>query len=133
MRISTSADRPTVSIQNGLPICLLISSESAWSSSEKNGFGPGGGSSSAGSKSTVKAEPLLRDAVHVRVIGVLRIALVDVDQRGDVLHDGCRQPLRHRVPVALHEHEGDDRLQQDHRRDDDEQRAAHKGPSASRS
>ena len=34
-----------------------------------------------------------------------------------------RQALRHRLPVALHEDEGDDRLQQDHRRDDDDQRA----------
>ena len=34
-----------------------------------------------------------------------------------------RQALRHRLPVALHEDEGDHRLQQDHRRDDDDQRA----------
>ena len=29
MRISTSAERPTVSIQNGRPICFLSSSEIA--------------------------------------------------------------------------------------------------------
>src|SRR5947199_297422 len=54
MRISTSAERPTVSIQNGRPICLPISSDKAWSSSEKNGFGPGGGRSVTGRKSTTR-------------------------------------------------------------------------------
>ena len=51
MRISTSDDLPTVSIQNGRLI-LRSSTDSAWSSSEKNGFGPGGGISVAGRKST---------------------------------------------------------------------------------
>ena len=35
-------------------------------------------------------EPLLRDAPQLRPVGVLRIALVDVDQRGDVLHHARR-------------------------------------------
>ena len=42
----------TVSIQNGRPICLRSSTDSAWSSSEKNGLGPGGGISASGRKST---------------------------------------------------------------------------------
>ena len=54
MRISSSAERPTVSIQNGRPICFRTSSDSAWSTSEKNGFGPGGGSSFTGRKSTTR-------------------------------------------------------------------------------
>ena len=54
MRISTSAERPTVSVQNGRPICLRNSTDSAWSSSEKNGFGPGGGMSEIGRKSTTR-------------------------------------------------------------------------------
>ncbi len=52
MRSSTRFERPTVSTQNGRPICLRTSSDSAWSSSEKNGFGPIGGISWTGRKST---------------------------------------------------------------------------------
>ena len=70
-----------------------------------------------------QAEPLLRDAADLRLVGILRIAAVDVDQRGDVLHHAGRQPLGDDVPVPLHEHEGDHRLQDHHRHDDDEQRA----------
>ena len=54
-------------------------------------------------------QPLLRDAPQLRAVLVLRIVLVDVDQAGDVLHHGGRQPPRHRVPVPLHEHERDHR------------------------
>ena len=75
MRISTSDERPTVSIQNGRPICLRISSDSAWSSSEKNGFGPGGGMSDERQEIDHQAQPLLRDLAQLRVVGVLRIAL----------------------------------------------------------
>ena len=107
MRISTSAERPTVSIQNGRPICLRNSSDSAWSSSEKNGFGPGGGRSPSGQEIDHQAEPLLGDAPDLGAVGVLRIAVIDVDQRGDVLHHAGRQALRHQVPVPLHEDEGD--------------------------
>ena len=39
---------PTVSIQNGLLICRVISEERIWSRIEKNGFGPGAGSGSGG-------------------------------------------------------------------------------------
>ena len=52
MRTSTRLDLPTVSIQNGLPICWLISLESALSSSEKKGFGAAGGSGSFGTIDT---------------------------------------------------------------------------------
>ena len=54
MRISTSAERPTVSIQNGRLTCLRNSTDSAWSSSEKNGFGPTGGMSPTGRNSTTR-------------------------------------------------------------------------------
>src|SRR5438874_2706594 len=42
MRISTRLELPTVSIQNGRPIWRPICTDSDWSSSEKNGFGPVG-------------------------------------------------------------------------------------------
>ncbi len=54
MRTSSNDDRPTVSIQNGRRMRLRTSSDSAWSSSEKNGFGPGGGNSLAGRKSATR-------------------------------------------------------------------------------
>ena len=76
-----------------------------------------------GQKIDHQPEPLLRDAAQLRAVLVLRIALVDVDQRGDVLHHGGGQPPRHRVPVPLHEHERDHRLQNHHRHDHDQQRA----------
>ena len=69
-----------------------------------------------------QVEPLLRDAPQQGAVGVLRIALVDLDQRRDVLHHAGGQPLRDQVPVPLHEHEGHHRLQHHHRDDDDEQR-----------
>jgi hypothetical protein len=53
MRISTKSVRPTVSIQNGLPIDSEISRDSVRSSSEKNGFSAGGGSGCFGSTSMV--------------------------------------------------------------------------------
>ena len=68
-------------------------------------------------------EPLLGDAPQLRAVLVLRIALVDVDQAGDVLHHRGRQAPRHRVPVPLHEHERHHRLQHHHRHDHDQQRA----------
>ena len=40
-----------------------------------------------------QAEPVLRDAADLRRVGVLRIALVDVDQRGDVVHHTGGQAL----------------------------------------
>ena len=70
-----------------------------------------------------QAEPVLRDAADLLLVGILRIAAIDVDQRGDILHHAGRQPLGDDVPVPLHEHEGDHRLQDHHRQDDDEQRA----------
>ena len=123
MRISTRLERPTVSIQNGRPICLRISSDSTPSRMEKNGLGPGGGSGSPGRMSMSRPEPVGGDALQHRGLGVLRIALVDVDHRGDVGGDGRGQPARHGLVVALHEDIGDDRLQDHHRRDDDDERA----------
>ncbi len=49
MRDLDQVERPTVSIQNGLPTWCVISWLSMRSSGEKNGFGPAGGSGSGGS------------------------------------------------------------------------------------
>ena len=122
MRISTSLELPTVSIQNGRRIWRPICVDRVWSSSEKNGFGPGWRHVADGEKIDHELQPL-PDAAQLRAVLVLRIGLVDVDQAGDVLHHGCRQPPRHRVPVPLHEHERHDRLQDHHRHDHDQQRA----------
>ena len=65
-------------------------------------------------------EPLLGDPAQLRAILVLRIAVIDIDQPGDVLHDRGGQPPRDRVPVALHEHERHHRLQHHHRHDHDQ-------------
>ena len=67
-----------------------------------------------------QSELFLRDPPDLRLVRLQR--RVDVDQRRDVLHHRRRQPLRDRVPVPLHEHEGDHRLQHHHRHDDDQQR-----------
>ena len=99
------------------------SSDSAWSRIEKNGFGPGGGSVASGRKSMSRLSRSSAMRASVSPFAVLRIGLVDVDQRGDVGGHGRGQAARHELPVPLHEHIGDDRLQQDDRRDDDDQRA----------
>src|SRR5262249_30764316 len=70
-----------------------------------------------------QAEALLCDAPDLRLVGILRVASVDVDQRGDVLDHAGGKPLRDDIPVAFHEDESDYRLQDYHWRDDDEQRA----------
>ena len=84
-------------------------------------FRPGRRHVADGKKIHDQLQPL-PDAAELRAVLVLRIALVDVDQAGDVLHHGRRQSSRHRVPVPLHEHEGDDRLQDHHRHDHDQER-----------
>ena len=48
--MSTKFERPTVSIQNGLPICRVNSSDRVVSSRSKNGLERTGGSSSPGAK-----------------------------------------------------------------------------------
>ena len=65
IRISIRFERPTVSIQNGRATCRRISSESASSRSEKNGFGPGGGSVSPFRNSTSRTSrsAAMRDRV----------------------------------------------------------------------
>ncbi|OIQ64827.1 hypothetical protein GALL_536210 [mine drainage metagenome] len=68
-------------------------------------------------------QPLLGDAPQLRAVLVLRIALVDVDQGGDILHHRRREMPRHRVPVPFHEHERHHRLQHHHRHDHDQERA----------
>ncbi len=122
MRISTIDERPTVSIQNGRPICLRISSDSASSSCEKNGFGSWRRQLRSRQEIDDEAEPVLRDAAQLGVVGVLRKGLVDVDERRDLLRHRRRQIIRHQIPVPLHEHESDHRLQHHHRHDDDQER-----------
>ena len=100
MRISTSAERAD-GIDPERPADLLahLVGERR-SSSEKNGFGPGGGSSPKGRKSTTQTEPLLRDAADLGAVGVLRIAAIDVDQAAMSCTTRGRQALRHHVPIA---------------------------------
>ena len=56
-------------------------------------------------------------------VPILRIALVDVDERRDVGGHRGGQAARDELVMPLHEHIGDDGLQQDDRRDDDDERA----------
>ena len=112
-----------MSIQNGRAIWRLISSDSASSRIEKNGFGPGGGQVRARQDVDVEAQPVAGERVERLAVPVLRIGLVDVDESRDVGRHGGGQALRHELPMPLHEDIGDDRLQQDDRRDDDDQRA----------
>src|SRR5690348_17702450 len=44
-----------------------------------------------------KFYPQDKERAQLRALLDLRIELVDVDQAGDVLHDGCRQAPRHRI------------------------------------
>ena len=67
-----------------------------------------------------EAELLLRDAAQLRVIRLLRIELVHLDQGRDILHHASGQPLSDEIVMALHEHEGDHGLQDHHRRNDDQ-------------
>ena len=55
-------ERPTVSIQNGLPICLVISRLSVRSSREKNGFGAGRRQRLGRQDGDVEAEAVVGDA-----------------------------------------------------------------------
>jgi hypothetical protein len=71
----------------------------------------------------LQLQPLLGDADHLRQFALLRKRLDQVDDGGDVAGDRGGKPLGHGLPVTLHEDEGDDRLEQQHRRDDDDERA----------
>ena len=84
---------------------------------------PGRGQGIGRQEVDLQPQPFLRDADRVGVVVARRIGLDHVDDRGDVARDAGRKAHRHRLPVPLHEDEGDDRLEQDHRRDDDDQRA----------
>src|SRR6185437_5620876 len=70
-----------------------------------------------------QSQALLGDPPDLRLIGVLRIAAIDIDERGDILDHVCGQALRNHVPMPLHKHKSDDGLQDHHRGNDDEQRA----------
>jgi hypothetical protein len=71
----------------------------------------------------VELEPLRGDPRQGLLVPVLRVALVDVHQGGDVRRHGRGQAAGDELVMALHERIGDDRLQQDDRRDDDDERA----------
>ena len=85
-----------------------------------------------GQRQEIDGQPhaILRDLAQPRVVVLLRIDLGDLGQRRDVAHHRGGQVPRHQVPVPLHEHEGDDRLQDHHRRDDDQRARGRRGPSA---
>ncbi len=123
MRISTSADFPTVSIQNGRRDLLSQFHRECLVEQGEEWFRPWRRHIGRRQKVDHKAELFLRDQPELLKVAVLRIAAIDLDQRRDVGDDAGGQFLRHQVPVPLHEHEGDDRLQDHHRRDDDQQRA----------
>ena len=123
MRISTRLERPTVSIQNGLADLPAELHRQRLVEQREERLRAGRRHVADGQEIDHQPEPLLGDAPQLRAVLVLRIALVDVDQGGDVLHHRGRQVPRHRVPVPLHEHERHHRLQHHHRHDHDQQRA----------
>ncbi len=83
---------------------------------------PGRRQLAAGDEIDHEAEPVLRDAAELRMIGILREGLIDVDQGGDFLRHRRRQIIRHQIPVPLQEQQRDHRLQHHHGHDDDQQR-----------
>ena len=70
----------------------------------------------------VELQPFAGDPDDVVIGGVLRIGGENIDDRRNIAGHGHGEPLGHGLPVPLHEHEGDDRLQQNHWNDDDQQR-----------
>src|SRR5438270_7165 len=70
----------------------------------------------------IDAQTLGCNALQRIVVLILRIALIDVDEGGDVLRKRGREAERDKLPVPLHEEENDSRLQQYHWQYDDEQR-----------
>ena len=123
MRISTRLERPTVSIQNGRPICLRDLLRQRLVEQREERLRPDRRQLGRGQEIDHQAKPLLRDAAQLGVVAILRQSSVQIDQRRDVLGHRRGEAPRHRVPVPLHENEGDHRLQDHHRGDDDEQRA----------
>ncbi len=91
--------------------------------SRRTASAPAAAASASGRISTSRSSRSLAMRASVSPFLSCGIGLVDVDQRRDVGGDGRGQAARHELPVPLHEDIGDDRLQQDHRRDDDDQRA----------
>ena len=112
-----------VSIQKGLPILLEISWLSTRSSGEKNGLGPAGGSGSGGSTAMLRPMRSCGDAGDGGEVGVLRIGVEDIDDGRDLADDGGGELGGDQLPVALHEDEGDQRLEQHGGGDDDDERA----------
>ncbi len=84
---------------------------------------PDGGQRLRRQHGDIEPHALAGDAGDGLVVGVLRIGVEDVDDRRDLADHGGRQLRRHQLPVALHEDEGDQRLEQHHRSDDDDEGA----------
>ncbi len=80
-----NAERPTVSIQNGLPICFLHLLRERLIHQREERLRPRRRHFVDRQKVDHQAELLLRDAAELPVVGVLRIPLVDLDQGRDVL------------------------------------------------
>src|SRR5436309_2469676 len=113
MRISTRLELPTVSTQNGRLIWRLICPERDWSSSEKNGFGPGEGMSPRGRKSTTS--PSRSCAIRLQEQRIGGIALDLAPQAVDLHVD---RALVHRAAAgqrrARHGFAGSDRQNAQH-------------------
>ena len=71
----------------------------------------------------IDVHALLGDARQRLVVLVLRIGIMDVDDRGDILNQSGRKLMRDELPMPLQKDIGHDGLQNHHRQDDDEQRA----------
>ena len=71
----------------------------------------------------VEAHALTGDAGDGGEVGILRIAVEDIHDGRDLADHGGRELVGDQLPVALHEDEADQRLEQHHGRDDDDERA----------
>ncbi len=71
----------------------------------------------------IDVHALLGDARQCLVVFVLRIGIMDIDDRGDVLNQSRRKLMRDELPVPFEKDIGHDGLQNHHRQDDDKQGA----------
>ena len=123
-RISTCRDWPTVSIQNGRLMLAadLVGQRAVEQGEERLGLGRRAVRRAAGSAATGRSRSRAI-SMSCAIVVLDAVALVHVDQGGDVAGSGLRQAAGDRLPVTLHEREGDHAFQQHDRRDDDDERA----------
>jgi len=88
----------------------------------KERFRPRRGQVSGRFDGDVELEPFAGNPDDVVIGRILREGFKHIDDGGDVAGNGHGEPLGNGLPVPLHEDEGDHRLQQDHRYDDDQKR-----------